>query len=537
MKASFKHFNILLLILLPALITGGLLSIAGNLSDGLRLGFLSLPGVGLIWLAIKTQKKYWYGLTVLWWFATWLDVLLRSSTWFLFNSDNEAYFIIEAIANTSQQETWEFIQLHLSTILSVIFSLLFLLIIYSISTFKLIKAHHLDQMWQSRIYRSCIVLLVLLTITSYLMKPSRKVHPIIFWSDYQTKLQDFKNRIKQHQNVHRQWDISAKQNLTLTKKQDEKQTHVLILSESLTSLNLGVCGYQRETTPELAKKLDELKIFCNAFSPSPSTINALRVLLTESPASAHDQYSSESVLAYARAAGYKIYWLSNQDDSYLSSLFGSYADTAVYKNTRSGRSSNSLDEKLIPVYQQALADPDPKKLIILHLIGAHPNYQERYPLAFNKFTGDSNDAVELDLKNRNIDPWVRSLRNDYDNAVLYEDSLLARFLDDLKADNNSDFRSFMVVSDHGNEVGHEIDYAGHSPNTKAGYQVPVIMWHDNMQVTGVNKDKILNTAELDNNLMHIMGLKNKTASPQSYWLDRDYRFTPEVNWPYWKQKS
>ena len=70
MKASFKHFNILLLILLPALITGGLLSIAGNLSDGLRLGFLSLPGVGLIWLAIKTQKKYWYGLTVLWWFAT-----------------------------------------------------------------------------------------------------------------------------------------------------------------------------------------------------------------------------------------------------------------------------------------------------------------------------------------------------------------------------------------------------------------------------------------------------------------------------------
>ena len=133
-----------------------------------------------------------------------------------------------------------------------------------------------------------------------------------------------KNRIKQHQNVHRQWDISAKQNLTLTKKQDEKQTHVLVLSESLTSLNLGVCGYQRETTPELAKKLDELKIFCNAFSPSPSTINALRVLLTESPASEHKKYSSESVLAYARAAGYKIYWLSNQDDSYLSSLFGSY---------------------------------------------------------------------------------------------------------------------------------------------------------------------------------------------------------------------
>jgi len=87
----------------------------------------------------------------------------------------------------------------------------------------------------------------------------------------------------------------------------------LVLSESLTSLNLGVCDYPRDTTPEMTKRLAEIKVFCNAFSPAPSTINALRVLLTESPAAEHDKYSSESVLAYARAAGYKIYWLSNQD--------------------------------------------------------------------------------------------------------------------------------------------------------------------------------------------------------------------------------
>jgi heptose-I-phosphate ethanolaminephosphotransferase len=260
-------------------------------------------------------------------------------------------------------------------------------------------------------------------------------------------------------------------------------------------------------------------------------------LLTESPASEHDQYSPESVLAYARAAGYKIYWLSNQDDTYLSSLFGSYADQAIYKNTRSGRSSTSLDESLLPAYQQALADPDPKKLIILHLIGAHPNYKERYPVLFNKFTSDSNDLVEADLKKRNIDPWIRSLRNDYDNAVLYEDSLLAQFLDELKADTVPKFRSFTVVSDHGNEVGHEIDYAGHSPKTKAGYQVPVIMWSDQLKVTGVNKEKFLNTAELDNNLMHIMGLQDKSAPPQSYWLDENYKFHPEANWPYWQNKS
>ena len=537
MKASLKNFKILLLIVLPALITGGLLSFAGNLTDGLRLGFLSLLGVVFTYLAITRHKNYWYILSILWWLVAWIDALLRSSTWFLFNSDNEAYFIIEAVANTNKHEILEFFQLHLALLAAVLFSLVVLLGIYSYAVFKLVKPVHFSQLWNSRIYRICIIFLMLLTVTSYLMKPSRKVHPVVFWQDYHAKIQNFKNRIKQHKAVHQQWDLSAKQNLVLTDQAKGKQTHVLVFSESITSLNYGVCGYPRDTTPELSKRLDQLKVFCNPFSPVPSTINALRVLLTKSPASEHDKYSPESVLAYARAAGYKIYWISNQDDVYLSSLFGSYTDKAIYKNRRSGRSSSSLDENLFHDYQQALADPEPKKLIILHLIGAHPNYQERYPAAFNRFTSTSNDAVETDLKNRDIDPWIRSLRNDYDNALLYEDSLLAKFLDELQADHVPDFRSFMVVSDHGNEVGHEIDYAGHSPNTKAGYQVPVIMWYDHIPSTGVDKTRTLNTAELDNNLMHIMGLKEKSAPKRTYWLDDNYQFSPEENWPYWKHKS
>ncbi|MDA3500601.1 phosphoethanolamine transferase [Acinetobacter junii] len=537
MTASLKSFNILLLILLPALVTGGLLIVAGNLSDGLRLGFLSLPGVIFTYFAITRRKTYWYIFSLLWWFIFLLDSLLRSSTWFLFSSDSEAYFIIEAIANTNRQEIWEFLQLHSVAVSTVFISLIILIALHSFAVFKLIKVQHVEQIWQSKIFRSFIILLTVLSLTSYLMKPSRKVHPLIFWTEYQTKIQDFRGRVKQHKNVHKQWDLSAEKNLVMTRQAKGKQTHVLVLSESLTSLNLGICGYPRDTTPELNKRLSEIKVFCNAFSPSPSTINALRVLLTESPASEHKKYSPESVLAYARAAGYKIYWLSNQDDSYLSSLFGSYADQAIYKNTRSGRSSSSLDENLLPIYQQALADPVEKKLIILHLIGTHPNYQERYPTTFNKFNSNSNDRVESDLKARNIDPWIRSLRNDYDNAVLYEDHLLAKMLDTLRADHLPDFRSFTVVSDHGNEVGHELDYAGHSPTTKAGYQVPVIMWSDKLNLTGVNKDTNLNTAELDQNLMHIMGLKDKSSSNHSYWLEQDYRFTPEANWPYWENKS
>jgi heptose-I-phosphate ethanolaminephosphotransferase len=37
-------------------------------------------------------------------------------------------------------------------------------------------------------------------------------------------------------------------------------------------------------------------------------------------------------MAYAKAAGFKVYWISNQDDVYISSLFASFADEAVFIN-------------------------------------------------------------------------------------------------------------------------------------------------------------------------------------------------------------
>lgn len=64
------------------------------------------------------------------------------------------------------------------------------------------------------------------------------------------------------------------------------------------------------------------------------------------------------------------------------------------------------------------------------------------------------------------------------------------------------------------------------------------MWYDHIPSTGVDKTRTLNTAELDNNLMYIMGLKEKSALKRTYnWLDDNYQFSPEENWPYWKHKS
>ncbi|OUY08754.1 phosphoethanolamine transferase [Acinetobacter populi] len=537
MLKSFYPFIYLVILLFPALFTGGLLAFAGNAADGIRLGCLSLLGCAIFYYAVKRQSKLLYILTVIWWLIFWLDSVLRATSWFLFDSDTNAYFIMQAIANTSRHETLEFLQtLHHN--LMILLSLLSVMsLVYFSYLFKYFKAEQLNTLLQQRFSRYVIIFCSIIMIASYAMRPARALFPVLYWQNYYAEIQEFQDGILKHKNLQQQWAQYAQNNLVYQKSFQQQQTHVLVLSESITSLNLGVCGYDRETTPELKKRLDQLYIFCQAYSPYPSTINSLRVNLTNSSAILPNDEPTESLISYAEAAGFKVYWLSNQDDSYISSLFGSDATVSFYNNKRSGRSSQALDEQLLPAYFDALADPYPKKLIILHLIGAHPNYAARYPIKFDHFNNDSNDETENLLQANHIGLWVQSKRNKYDNAILYQDWLIAQLFDPLQQNTTLGQRSFMFLSDHGNEVGHELDYAGHSPNTIAGYQVPVIVWHDQMKLHGINNKDIIDTAELDTNLMHLMGIRDKNDLPQLFWLNSDYQFKPNAAWPYWQKKT
>ncbi|MCE6009107.1 hypothetical protein [Acinetobacter soli] len=54
-----RNVLVLLWVLLPPLLTAGILSTAGNPSDGIRLGLLSLPGAWLIYRAISRAWLGW----------------------------------------------------------------------------------------------------------------------------------------------------------------------------------------------------------------------------------------------------------------------------------------------------------------------------------------------------------------------------------------------------------------------------------------------------------------------------------------------
>lgn len=168
------------------------------------------------------------------------------------------------------------------------------------------------------------------------------------------------------------------------------------------------------------------------------------------------------------------------------------------------------------------------------MLGAHPNYQLRYPQQFDRFSSESTDAVESQLEQNDIGMLVQQQRNYYDNSILYQDWLIGRFFQTLQKNDHAQRRSFVFVSDHGNEVGHEIDFAGHSPNTQAGYQVPLVVWHNGIKDTGVNLNSPINTADVDQMMMELMGLHERNPHTHDSLLSHNYLFHPSSNWPYWK---
>ncbi len=123
--------------------------------------------------------------------------------------------------------------------------------------------------------------------------------------------------------------------------------------------NMSLYGYDRDTTPRLkeADKDSELHVSKEAFSTQSSTVAAFNDMF-EFPDSS--SISKAKLFAFFKAAGYKIYWISNQDDVAIKAEFQDFSNTAVNLNRVAGRSSTSMDEKVLPELEKALQTPSDK---------------------------------------------------------------------------------------------------------------------------------------------------------------------------------
>ena len=262
---------------------------------------------------------------------------------------------------------------------------------------------------------------------------------------------------------------------------EEARTVILVIGESTTRASMSLYGYARATTPQLDAMRSKLLVFNDVISPAASTVESMMTMLTPADLDNPDAWMAKpNLLMLAEAAGYKTFWVSNQtrNDGWIGMLAGE-ADESDFINFGLGRGENNFDGNLFQPFSHALADAAPKKLIVVHLLGAHPSYDMRYPSRFSYFD-KQHDIVSAQMTSQGRSSWIRSQRDEYDNAIRYGDYVLGSLIGMAEQAKSGRPASLLFVSDHGQEVGYSRDHAGHSASDKSGYEIPMLIW-DNQQ--------------------------------------------------------
>ena len=207
---------------------------------------------------------------------------------------------------------------------------------------------------------------------------------------------------------HNEETRSSWTNVTST---DSPELLVIGIGESLRAENLGIYGYERETTPQLKTLRNQLTIYQNAYSAGTNTWTSVPASLTKVSGRAD---LSKSLINLAKDAGYEVFWLSNQAQySVWDFSVTSIANQANYTFFSANDSDEILyDSVILDKLQQILETPtsNKKRLVILNFYGSHPIFSDRYPPKYAHFNGDN------------------QLLDEYDNSVLYTDELQSQLI-------------------------------------------------------------------------------------------------------------
>lgn len=254
---------------------------------------------------------------------------------------------------------------------------------------------------------------------------------------------------------------------------EDEELYVIIIGESTNRSHFGLYDYYRQTTPELNKLKNELLIYNDVISPHAYSIGALTKILTLANYESPEKVSEGSIVQLVNSAGFDTYWLSNQRpigpyESLITKISLSSKYHKFITTTIAGK-SKVLDGELINEFDKSIQGLKRKKnVIFIHLMGTHHQYENRFPSTFNKFKDTPVTNFQSTESTQKI--------NAYDNAILYNDYLIADVIKKIKRLNTKSFVLFF--SDHGEEMFNDLDMAGHNEDifSKNMFEVPFLLW-------------------------------------------------------------
>jgi lipid A ethanolaminephosphotransferase len=254
----------------------------------------------------------------------------------------------------------------------------------------------------------------------------------------------------------------------------DRELVIMVVGETARSDRLSLNGYQRETTPLLAREaVASLRNVASCGTSTAVSVPCMFAIYDRDGFSGGKARKTENVLDILQHAGVSVLWRDNNSDSKGVAErvpFEDFSSPDVNPNCDiECRDTGMLDGL------QSFIDHHPTGdiLIVLHQMGSHgPAYHKRYPSTFRKFTPTC-ETSQLDACS------TVEIGNTYDNTLLYTDYFLSEVIGLLRANDDQFETALIYASDHGESLGegglylHGLPYFM-APAAQTG--VPVVFW-------------------------------------------------------------
>ncbi len=250
------------------------------------------------------------------------------------------------------------------------------------------------------------------------------------------------------------------------------EVYVMIIDETVRADNMGIYGYERNTTPRLSAMGGQLAVYRDALTMSNTTHKSVPTLLTAVASEQWDSlYTQKGIFTVFNEAGYKTSFYSNQrrNHSFIDHLGGEAQET-VFAMDKVRLGGVQTDDVLLDLLTRRLSQYAGEKLfVVLHCYGSHFRYDDRYPKGSGTFKPDVIHSAKRENR--------PNLINAYDNTIVYTDNFLWRvteLLDSLHVP-----AALFYTSDHGEDIYDDSrNRFLHASPIPTYYQirVPLLLW-------------------------------------------------------------
>ena len=302
---------------------------------------------------------------------------------------------------------------------------------------------------------------------------------------------------------------------------NDKPNVIVLIGESSSVYHSGLFGYKYNTTPNLKCMEAEgnLLAFDNAVSVDDHTHGVMESVFSLD--SLRTNFNNTPLFpAVYKNAKYQTHCYDNQ---YFVGGVNFLSDPVLSRLmfTTRNQKGYTYDEELIRTVKVSNAP----SLYVIHLMGQHYTYTQRYPQKWDKFQASEYDKIRWSENQR-------KLIAQYDNATLYNDFVVTSLINKFKNTNSV----LIYFSDHGEEVFELRDYNGHgnaaySPDLRYQIRVPLIMWmsdtymknHKDVYDKAVaNKHTPIITDDVSHTILSLGGIKTPWYNPHRDFLNSKY---------------